>query len=251
MKVKILLISVGAFVIAFGIGFGTTLFIRGQFQSQSESIISPVLSTETKNSVKVASSPVQEETVESNPVQIEPIQRKSEVVAPIITSVDGPEFSVKDRYYIVTVHAAASNASTVEYILENENGIIISSGESAQIKVPQSQSGIYYVSAMDTKTGAKGDSKEIKGCIIRKMSKSRLEQICNSGDYTMMRNAEAYELSPSIKLSFIGIPEDQEAASIDDICTRISLGIWSSVSIVEILYDDLNLVQSVKFQVNL
>lgn len=180
-------------------------------------------------------------------------QKPEEKSVPVITDVDGPEFYVRKRTYSVKVHAEvpAEENAELEYILYDDSGNIAESGPSPDFTIPQSASGVYFVRVRNAGTGEVSEPYEIKGCRIQKMSAKRLEQICNSGDYTTMRNVEAYELSPDINLLFDGIPDDQKASSIDDICTRISLGIWKGVTVLEIKYDELNLVESVKFRVNL
>ena len=263
MKTKTLLITAGVFAVAFAAGFGATLVIRGYAGSpagagpepevrETAVPVPPEAVPEVRTDIVAGNDAIQEGHLpQDSPSAAVTAPEKTADTALSVESVDGPVFSVRDRHYSVTVHAAAGPDRTgdLEYVLQDDSGEVLSSGTSPVISVPQSESGVYYVYVRDAGTGEEGDPYEIKGCRVRKMEKSRLEQICNSGDYTTMRNAEAYELSPSLTLAFEGIPEDSKAASIDDICTRISLGIWSSVAVLEIRYDELNLVEYVKFQV--
>lgn len=243
MKLKRLPIVIVAFVIAYGIGFGAALLIKDYLQGQ--------------DSVPAGEPfPVQETVSERQPVVTEPpVQPDTLNVvvkdSPVIAGVDGPSFIVRDRYYMVTVDLDPSmeDKAGLEFNLYDDGGTLVKTEKTPRFSVPQSESGVYYISVTDTETGMTSDKYEIKGCVVRRMSKARLEQICNSGDYTTMRNVEAYELSPDITFAFTGDGEDKKAVSIDDICTRISLGIWSSVSILDIAYDEMNLVKYVKFQV--
>lgn len=264
MKVKTLLISSAAFVIAFGIGLGGTLLVRGfagnaggtegASQLSQATVSSPrTQGTELPSHSRPDISPAPAPGNEKPEIQLPDSNagRPAESPAPVITEVDGPEFSVRKRTYSVRIHAEVPSEEnpSLEYILYDDAGKMLQSGASPALVLAQCESGVYFVAAKDTVTGEVSEKYEIKGCRIRKMSAKRLEQICNSGDYTSMRNVEAYELSPEIELSFEGIPEDSKAASIDDICTRISFGIWKSVSINDIRYDELNLVEYVKFRV--
>lgn len=276
-----LLIASGICVLAFGLGFGATTLIRGitgntaglsgglPFLSSSSGSdnTSGGNSTITLPAAPVPNTPKKRIPQPGTPVLRPSNEKKSPATTDVpenktahinsttlqIEKVDGPVFMVKTRNYSVKVHVKGETEpgdGSVIYELYDDGRKLISSGNSSTLIVPQSQSGKYFVVVKDSKTGDSCEPYEIKGCNIQKMSKSRLEQICNSGDYTTMRNIEAYEISSSLKLSFVGVSDDDMASSIDDICTRISLGIWSSVSIVEIRYDDLNLVEFVKFRVN-
>lgn len=266
MKVKTLLISTAAFVITFGIGLGGTLLLRdlvgktgnhsdAYAQSLSGTSSSPAHDEELSPDPDNRTTPGHEHSPGQpmpgpNPADNNNIKVKNSNV-PVITGIDGPEFHVIKRTYSVKVHAeilSGGNPSK-EYILYDDSGTELKSGTSPNLTLEQCESGIYFVAVRNTVTQDVSDKYEIRGCRIQKMSAKRLEQICNSGDYTTMRNIEAYELSPEIELSFEGIPDDNKAASIDDICTRISFGIWKSVSISEIRYNDLNLVEYVKFRV--
>lgn len=250
MKVKTLLISSASFVIAFGIGLGGALVVRDYMgKSGSPQKIPSFSPQETQTDEGPA--PVSPSVTAPEPNA--PVHRLSGNTAPVITEVEGPEFHVRKRTYSVRVHTETKSGETanLEYTLYDDTGTVVSSGASPDFTVPQSESGVYYVRVTDKTTGETSSPFEIKGCRIRKMSAKRLEQICNSGDYTTMRNVEAYELAPDLTLHFTGIADDQEASSIDDICTRISLGIWKSVAVLDVQYDELNLVESVKFQVHL
>lgn len=250
MKVKTLLISSASFVIAFGIGLGGALVLRDYMGKSGSSQEIPSFSPQETQTDEC---PAPESPSGTVPEPNAPEHRLSGNTTPVITEVEGPEFHVRKRTYSVRVHTETKSGETanVEYTLYDDTGTVVSSGASPDFTVPQSESGVYYVRVTDKATGETSSPFEIKGCRIRKMSAKRLEQICNSGDYTTMRNVEAYELAPDLTLHFTGIADDQEASSIDDICTRISLGIWKSVAVLDVQYDELNLVESVKFQVHL
>lgn len=266
MKIRSVLISLCICVLMFGVGFGATTVIRSIYGSTGNDRASFVGGGVSASGIEINEiSPVPEHmpstTVRLSPGSASGMPDKSDSMKVVkrpepkieIEKVDGPDFQVRSRMYVVTVHVKEQAGADKNWIYElhNDENKLISSESSSRLIVPQSQSGIYYVTVKDAETGGKSRPYEITGCIIRKMQKSRLEQICNSGDYTTMRNMEAYELSPSLVLEFTGISDEEDkAASIDDICTRISLGIWSSVSIMDIRYDDLNRVSSVEFKVN-
>lgn len=244
--------------IAFGIGFGATLLIRNIVRNGSSYMADEQKGTENMSGTMS----VQRELPDTPAVTGHAVSDSAKNLAigdtpvhdavPVILKIDGPSFMVRERAYSVTVHTEvpSGTGSALKYNLYDDSRNLVKSVNTDRFAVPQSESGIYYVTVTDTSTGKSSVESEIKGCVVRRMSKARLEQICNSGDYTTMRNAEAYELSPDIKLEFVGDTGGQGAVSIDDICTRISLGIWSSVSVAEIEYDDLNLVKFVKFQVS-
>lgn len=257
MNIKSIFITIGICLLTFLIGFFSTVAIKemvvnGKISFQKIPFISALEGDNAIDSVSSRPRPAAS-AFESKPdtvinTAIDPVKTASIE----IEKVDGPYFMVQGRTYSATVHVKDSQTENNNLIYEvyDDNNTLISSTDTDKLVIPQSQSGIFHIVVRNTKTEEYSEPYEVKGCKIHRMSKNRLEQICNSGDYTTMRNTEAYELSPSLKLSFVGVSQEDQVASIDDICTRITLGIWSSVSIVEIRYDNLNLVEFVKFKVN-
>lgn len=260
MKFKSILIASGICVLMFGVGFGVTTVVRGIYgntaggdafseSGRTDGVYAgmdiPKVSSVSEPTMKTADKSLEKDSLH---------KQEQEVRMPLLSieKVEGPSFQVRSRMYYATVYVNSHYEAKDDlvYELHNDDNELISSGNSSRLEIPQSQSGVYYVTVRDIEAGDRSKPYEITGCRIQRMEKSRLERICNSGDYTTMRNMEAYELSSSLTLEFSGVSEDEDvAASIDDICTRISLGIWSSISVMDIRYDGLNRIEFVKFKV--
>ena len=265
MNVKSILIALGICVLMFGAGFGATTVIRGiygnvggggevstgggAYSGMEMTDLTPTAPPAIPEPAKPVSQIQTGEMDNDSVEQATPVEQTSTIE---IERVEGPSFLVRSRMYSATVYVKgiADDGSEIIYELYNDGNELISNDNSSKLIIPQSLSGVYFVTIRNSDTGERSKPYEITGCVIQRMEKSRLEQICNSGDYTTMRNMEAYELSSSLTLEFSGVSEDEDVAtSIDDICTRISLGIWSSVSVVDIRYDSLNRIEFVKFKV--
>ena len=159
-------------------------------------------------------------------------------------------FNERTRFYKITIDTTqVSSACSAIYTLYDEKKKSISSSDTGAFSnVPQTEKGVYYVSVKDKKTGIESELKQISGCVIKKISPKRIEDICNSGDYGTMTRAESYSISPSLTFNCTG-NVGVTPTNIADICTKISLGVWTKVKIDSMHYDQLYRVDSINLTV--
>lgn len=258
MNIKSILIAVVICLLAFGVGFGTVFLIKnaGGGNTRNISISSPVSTDGGSGGTSGGAVPLTTKPADTKPSKPVTADSKPAEQAPKIeiTSVNRSSITAYDRNYNITVNVKSTlSDSDFTYEAINDKNDVVNAGKSSRFTVPQSESGVYFVRVIDEKTGESSLPYKVTGCTIQRMSKQRLESICNSGDYTTMRNEEAYQLSPKLTMEFVfvvGEPDSEVATSIDDICTRIQFGLWKSVSIMEIEYDNLYRVKHVKFKVS-
>lgn len=176
------------------------------------------------------------------PVPVEPEYNVS-------LAIKGPDFNVRYRNYEVRPEAAfeGCDAPCFEYLVYDDQNNLVKTETRNVFALNATNSGKYYLVARETTTGKESDALAVTGCTIRKMSKARLEQICNSGDYSTITKGEAYDFADDYTMTFN--PAGVYASSIADICTKISLDIWKSVKVSNIVYDNLGRIKQIKFDV--
>lgn len=167
----------------------------------------------------------------------------------VCLTIQGPDFNVKYRNYEVRPKATLEGCDTAsfEYLVFDDQNNYLKTETKKVFALDATASGKYYLLARETTTGKESDVLEITGCTVRKMSKSRLEQICNSGDYSNLTREEAYDFAENYTMTFN--PSTNSASSISDICTKISLGLWKSVKVNDIVYDNKGRIKQIKFNV--
>ena len=168
-----------------------------------------------------------------------------------LSLISGPTFNNIKRVYNIEVLVENAEGAAFKYEVCDHNGNPVKTESNSKMTLDQSEYGVYYVRAINENSGQSTDLLLVSGCEPKKMSPERLLEICSSGDYTTMENSEAYQFNPELELAFNGVDQDIWAHSISEICTRISLEIWSSVSISRIEYDDNYRISRVEFDVQL
>lgn len=163
-----------------------------------------------------------------------------------------PAFDVKNRTYTVKLTATNVTGASLKYEILNENHGLVQSTTSTTVTLAPTENGVYYAKVSATK-GSDVQTAEVRitGCKIKKMSKERLQTICNSGNYSTMTNKEAYDFASNISLSFIGVEQDYWPNSISEVCTRIYSEIWKSVTVKKVTYDAKHRISAVEFEVQL
>lgn len=163
--------------------------------------------------------------------------------------IDGPQFSDLYRNYGVTAKASyeGCEAPSFEYLIYDNQNNLIKTETRSRFALNATESGRYYLVARETTTGEESDPVEITGCKVRKMTKERVEQICNSGNYSTQAKEEAYAYNPDLVLKFNSSSEN--AYSISEICNTIDMGIWQKVTVSDIKYDNLGRIKEIKFNV--
>ena len=99
-------------------------------------------------------------------------------------AIKGPDFNVRYRNYEVRPEAALEgcDAPRFKYLVYDDQNKLVKTEFRRVFALDATNSGKYYLVARETTTGKESDALAVTGCTIRKMSKARLEQICNSGD---------------------------------------------------------------------
>lgn len=167
----------------------------------------------------------------------------------VCLNINGPAFNVRYRNYEVRPSASLEGCDTArfQYLVFDDQNNYLKTETKKVFALDATASGKYYLLARETTTGKESDKLEITGCTVRKMSKSRLEQICNSGNYRTQTNEEAYDYNPNLILKFE--PSSEFAYSISEVCSAIDMGIWQEVKVRDIKYDNLGRIKEVKFNV--
>lgn len=166
-----------------------------------------------------------------------------------IASVSKPEYNeTKNKYsFTVTVDGIAE-----EYHLCDIHGNELYSQTSPDFLVDPSYSGKYILYVSNYR--AKSTQETVTGCyrMVEKLSRSDLESAFNSGDYQVGdNNSFKTRISSNCVLRVSGLREGEDApAAYTEIFNRISMGIWSGVTVSSVGYDSRNRVSSISITVN-
>ncbi len=166
-----------------------------------------------------------------------------------IVSVSKPEYNeTKNKYsFTVTVDGIVE-----EYHLCDSHGNELYSQTTPDFLVDPSYSGKYILYVSNYR--AKSTQETVTGCyrMVEKLSKSDLESAFNSGDYQVGdNNSFKTRISSKCVLRVSGLMEGEEApAAYTEIFNRISMGIWSGVTVSSVGYDARNRVSSISITVN-
>lgn len=166
-----------------------------------------------------------------------------------IIAVSKPVYHETNKKYSFTVTA---DGEVVEYHLCDSHGKELYSQTSPDFLVSPSYSGKYIVYAMND--SAISEDVEVTGCyrMEEKLLKSDLQSAFNSGDYQAGdSNSFKTRISSKCAYRFSGIREGEEApVSYSEIFNRISMGVWSSVTVDALEYDSHNRVSKMAITVN-
>lgn len=166
-----------------------------------------------------------------------------------IIAVTKPVYHETNKKYSFTVTV---DGDVVEYHLCDSHGEELYSQSSPDFLVSPSYSGKYIVYAMNDSAISEGV--EVTGCyrMAEKLSKSDLQSAFNSGDYQAGdRNSFKTRISSKCAYRFFGIREGEDApVTYSEVFNRISMGVWSSVTVDALEYDSRNRVSKMSITVN-
>lgn len=189
---------------------------------------------------------VSEEVAEAAPVVQTPVVEVETVptvpAVPQLDNVSTPEYGT-DRKYSFTAKAQVSTGDALDYVLYSD--------ETCQKEVARNRDGVfaglvsnsagtYYLRVVNTVTDESTAAVPVKGFVFKydKISKTELEKICNSGDFTSAPPKFNHRVSSKLVITTKGMKEDERGvASIADICHKVEMNKWQSIAVEHIGYD--------------
>lgn len=130
-------------------------------------------------------------------------------------------------------------------------------GEFKDIPYSEADGAFYTIALMDASNDSILTSMEKPGFIkqikpSKKMSQDELQAKINSRDDSLLGLGENDYLSPDLKLQFIGLPEDavNVPTILSEVLEKLDMEVWSSVSVSDLKYDDMNRIAVIVLKVN-
>lgn len=173
-------------------------------------------------------------------------------VPPVINGVDGPFYDDAAATYSFTVKATGQN---LEYHLCNADGTEIRTQNNGSfLSVPYSGTGEYIVYVVDAKTSLQSPKITVSGCNFkcRKLTASEVQEAFNSADYQRGERMNFKDrISRNCRYEFADMKSEEDTPiSYNEIFNRVCLGIWESVSVLSLDYDETNAVSRMYIKVN-
>jgi hypothetical protein len=189
--------------------------------------------------------PVVEPVVEPIP---EPVVEPVVTLSTIPTFVEGggsaPKRDSAGKYNFA-VQAVVESGDALKYILYKDEACTeeVASSDDGNFKnIPSIANATYFLRVQNTATGEYSEIAEVKGFVWVKMytkvSKSELEGLINSGDFGRCPSDYKERILRTIKIEVRGMnPNERGVSSLADMFSKISMGTWASVNVVETAYD--------------
>lgn len=265
----ILLISVFVVCSACGYLIGSVLKNSDIFSGGVTNIVSPpVASVDSPVASPVtppAAQPVQEvpdakvddaDVAAPSETKVEiPVEKVSTV--PVISSVSNPVRDAAGNYSF-QVKASVESGDDLKYGLfsdANRQNQVAMTSDGNFTSIAPSSTGSYYLAVVNDITHQWSESKKVSGfdkpVMFEKVTKEELEKICNSGDYGMAPAKFSHRFAPGFVIVANGMKDDERAVkSVSDICQKVMMGTWRSITIQTMEYDSQNRVKKLVFNVN-
>lgn len=179
-------------------------------------------------------------------------QAAKQSVPPVIDGVVGPFYDDATATYSFTVKAEGQN---LEYHLCRADGTEIKIQDNGTFSsVPYSGTGKYIVYVVDAKTSLQSQKVTVSGCNVkcRKLETSEVQDAFNSSDYQKGEKLNFKDrISRNCRYEFADMKSEEDPPiSYNEIFNRVCLGIWESVSVLSLDYDETNAVSRMYIKVN-
>ena len=186
---------------------------------------------------------------------VQPEEPRSAV--PVIDNISSPKRNSAGKYSF-EAKASVPGDDQLEYVLfadQDANVELVRQDVGTFVDLEPSQSGVYYLAVQNTATQEWSEMRAVKGFVkpvmYEKVTIDELQKICNSGDYGTAPDKYSHRFAPGFVIVANGMHADEKAVkTIPDICLKVMMGTWRSISIESIDYDSQNRVKKLVFNVN-
>jgi hypothetical protein len=175
----------------------------------------------------------------------------------VIESVSAPVRNVSGNYSF-EAKASVPTEDALTYVLfsDEQCSVEVTRNDDGKFdSVAPSQSSCYYLRVLNVMTSEWSETKIVKGFVkqvmYEKITKDELERIANSGDYGTAPKGFSHRFAPGLTIIAKGMnPEERKVQSLSDVCDKIMMGTWSSITVESIDYDSQNRIKKLVFIVN-
>jgi hypothetical protein len=185
-------------------------------------------------------------------------------VMPVVTDLGKPEYDKTAKAYRFSVTASVPSGDPLTYQLTDKSGnVLVSSSTGSFSGVSPSVDGTYYLQVVNSRSrDMKTTPQKVSGFdvqpevvqpTVKKVTSQELAAKLNTGDYgsSFSKTWEREYMAPGYVVVCEGKKDGERAPeSIGDICNRILMGTWSSLTVKSLSYDEFNRITRVRIVVN-
>lgn len=199
---------------------------------------------------------VQEEPEVKTVIEVKPTVPEADCI-PVISEVTAPKREADGRFSFSVTSSVASGDDLL-YVLYGDKDCTVEVAKELQGNfngIAPTASQTYWLKVQNMASGDWSTVTEVKGFVqlvmYEKITAAELEQICNSGDYGTASPNFSKRISSKFSIISRGMkPEENPVSTVGDICSKVAMGIWRSVSVENITYDSQNRMKELTLRVN-
>ena len=205
--------------------------------------------------VVIAESDVEDvhEAIEENVVAEEPAKG----AVPVIADVSVPKRGTTGKYGF-SVMAEVQTSDQLLYVIYSDSECLVEVAKSLDGKfseIPSVSSAKYYVRVQNLTTKDLSEIVEVSGFVpitmYEKITKAELEKICNSGDFGTAPAKFNHRIMTGCQIVPQGMnSEERGVSTVADVCQKVMMGVWKSVTVENIEYDSQNRMKKLVLKVN-
>lgn len=200
--------------------------------------------------VEVSAESVQEEVIAVPEVP-------SVSAVPVVEEVSVPKRMASGKYSF-DVTASVPSGDEIIYLVYAEQQCqteVARSLDGKFAEIPAVASATYYVCVRNLLTNDSSEVSKVSGFVpvtmYDKITKAEIEKICNSGDFGTAPAKFNHRIATGCQIIPKGIkPDERGVSTVADVCQKVMMGIWTSVSAESIEYDSQNRMKKLVLKVN-
>ncbi len=144
-----------------------------------------------------------------------------------------------------------TDKSTGTAIAESKNGSFVG------VPPSKAEGGIYLIQIVDTKKDSVLCTPQTMDGFLpvqkvdHKLSMADLQKMIESGDETLVGNGENPYLAPDYTIKYKGLSDgDNHPSNFADVLEKLDMGIWNSVKVESVEYDDTKHIKNITLHIN-
>ena len=205
----------------------------------------------------VMASAMVEETVASEEQQVVPNEEPVVSAVPMISEISAPKRQSTGKYNF-SVSASVPTSDELIYFVYSDVECLTEVAKTLDgnfMNIPAVASQTYYVRVQNLSTKDLSEVSSVSGFVpltmYEKITKAEIEKICNSGDFGTAPDKFNLRIAKGCQIIPQGIKDGERGVStVADVCQKIMMGIWQSVTAESIEYDSQNRMKKLVLRVN-
>lgn len=176
---------------------------------------------------------------------------------PVIDKISSPVRDASGKYGF-EVFAAVATGDQMIFVVYSDQECINEVAKELLGKfesIPAKTDGKYFVRVQNATTKDYSEIVAVNGLVplimYEKISALEIERVCNSGDYGTAPVKFNHRIAPGCQIIPQGMnAEERNVSTVADVCQKVMMGIWESISVVNIEYDSQNRMKKLVIRIN-